>query len=77
MKKKFSGLIGEIDMILGRIRGEKEFSEMVYDIWMNSKTEKDRKKSFTNLGTRLKRAKTGYNKTQELDEKLFGDTYEL
>jgi len=77
MKKKFSGLIGEIDMILGRIRGEREFSEIVYDIWVNSKTEQDRKKSFTNLGTRLKRAKTGYNKTRELDEKLFGDTYEL
>ncbi len=73
----FEMVIGEIDMILGRIRGEKEFSEIVYDIWMNAETEQDRKKSFTNLGTKLKRAKTGYNKTRELDEKLFGDTYEL
>lgn len=73
----FEMVIGEIDMILGRIRGEKEFSEIVYDIWVNSKTEQDRKKSFTNLGTRLKRAKTGYNKTRELDDKLFRDTYEL
>ena len=73
----FEMVIGEIDMILGRVRGEKEFSEIVYDIWMNSKTDQDRKKSFTNLGARLKRAKIGYHKTRELDDKLFGDTYEL
>ncbi|MEA1968112.1 MAG: SNF2-related protein [Thermodesulfobacteriota bacterium] len=73
----FEMVIGEIDMILGRIRGEQDFSEMVYDIWVNSATEQDRKKSFTDLGTKLKRAKTGYNKTRELDDKLFGDTYEL
>ncbi len=73
----FEMVIGEIDMILGRVRGEKEFGDMVLDIWMNSKTEQDRKESFTNLGTRLKRAKTGYQKTRELDDKLFGDTYEL
>ncbi len=73
----FEMVIGEIDMILGRIRGEKEFSDMVYDIWINSETRKAREDSFANLGTRLKRAKTGYNKTRELDDKLFGDTYEL
>ena len=73
----FEMVIGEIDMILGRIRGEKEFSDMVYEIWVNSKTPEDRKDSFDNLGTLLKRAKTGYGKTRELDDKLFGDTYEL
>ncbi|CCK80409.1 SNF2-related protein [Desulfobacula toluolica] len=73
----FEMVIGEIDMILGRIRGEKEFSDIVYDIWVNSENKKDRKDSFANLGTRIKRAKTGYDKTRELDDKLFGDTYEL
>ena len=73
----FEMVIGEIDMILGRIRGEKEFGQIIYEIWMNSKTELDRKKSFASLGTKMKRAKTGYQKTRELDEKLFGDAYEL
>ncbi|WP_300456802.1 SNF2-related protein [Desulfobacula sp.] len=73
----FEMVIGEIDMIIGRIRGEAEFSDRVLDIWMNSTTEQDRKKSFANLGASLKRAKTGYDKTRELDEKLFGDGYEL
>jgi len=73
----FEMVIGEIDMILGRIRGEKEFGDIVYDIWVDSQSEKERKQSFTTLGAKLKRAKTGYNKTRELDDKLFGDTYEL
>ncbi|MCA1787795.1 MAG: hypothetical protein LC657_17620, partial [Desulfobacteraceae bacterium] len=73
----FEMVIGEIDMILGRIRGEKEFSDLVYDMWMTAGSEEERKKQFNNLGTQLKRARTGYEKTKELDETLFGDTYEL
>jgi SNF2 family DNA or RNA helicase len=73
----FEMVIGEIDMILGRISGEKEFGDLIYDIWVNSKTKQDRESSFNSLGTKMKRAKTGYQKTRELDEKLFGDAYEL
>jgi SNF2 family DNA or RNA helicase len=73
----FEMVIGEIDMILGRISGDKEFGDIIYDIWVNSTTKEDREKSFNSLGTKMKRAKTGYQKTRELDEKLFGDAYEL
>ncbi len=73
----FEMVVGEIDMIIGRIKGEKEFEDLVYDIWIGSGSEADRIKGFNNLGTRMKRARTGYEKTRELDEKLFGDSYEL
>jgi SNF2 family DNA or RNA helicase len=73
----FEMVIGEIDMILGRISGEKEFGDIIYDIWVNSATKQDREESFNSLGTKMKRAKTGYQKTRQLDEKLFGDSYEL
>jgi SNF2 family DNA or RNA helicase len=73
----FELVIGEIDMILGRIRGEKEFSDMVYDIWIQSVSEAERKKRFDQLATRLKRNKAGYEKTKALDEKLFGENYEI
>ena len=73
----FELVIGEIEMILGRIRGEKEFSEMVYDIWVQSASEAERKKRFGQLATRLKRNKAGYEKTKALDEKLFGENYEI
>jgi superfamily II DNA or RNA helicase len=73
----FEMVIGEIDMVLGRITGEQDFSEMVYDIWVNSPTEEKLEKGFSQLAARLKRAKSGYESTKALDEKLFGENYEL
>jgi SNF2 family DNA or RNA helicase len=73
----FEMVIGEIDMIIGRIKGEHEFSEIVYDIWVNSSSEEDKQKSFSQLASQLKRYRTSYQKTKELDEKLFGENYEL
>jgi superfamily II DNA or RNA helicase len=73
----FEMVIGEIDMVLGRVRGESDFSDRVYDIWMQSATPADRKKGFTQLAAELKRSKTQYQKTRALDEKLFGENYEL
>ncbi|MBM3707131.1 MAG: ATP-dependent helicase [Actinobacteria bacterium] len=73
----FEMVIGEIDMILGRIEGEKEFSETVYDIWVNSRTEEEKKAAFGQLESRLIKAKTSYQKSKELDKKLFGENYEL
>ena len=73
----FEMVVGEIDMIIGRIRGEKEFDELVYDIWVDAQSQEERKKGFDALGTKMKRARSGYEKTRELDDKLFGDSYEL
>ncbi len=73
----FEMVIGEIDMILGRMRGERDFSEMVYDIWAEADSDEARKTGFEKLAAYLRRVKSGYQKTKELDEKLFGDEYEL
>ncbi|MFO7555764.1 MAG: SNF2-related protein [Desulfobacterales bacterium] len=73
----FELVIGEIDMILGRVRGEQEFSDLVYDIWIQSVSDTERKKGFDQLADRLKRGKAGYEKSKALDEKLFGEDYEL
>ncbi|MCF6188043.1 MAG: DEAD/DEAH box helicase [Desulfobulbaceae bacterium] len=73
----FEMVIGEIDMILGRMRGEKDFEEMVYEIWVNEDSEEARRKEFVRLGARMKRSRTQYGTTRELDEKLFGTDYEL
>jgi superfamily II DNA or RNA helicase len=73
----FEMVIGEIDMILGRIRDEKDFSDMVCDIWTNSISKKEREHGFDQLAARLQRSKAQYKKTRELDEKLFGVNYEL
>ena len=73
----FEMVIGEIDMVLGRVSGEKDFSDRVYDIWLQSASPTEREKGFARLATQLKRSKTQYKTTQALDEKLFGENYEL
>ncbi|MDZ7830609.1 MAG: SNF2-related protein [Desulfobacterales bacterium] len=72
----FEMVVGEIDMIMGRMRGDQDFTDMVYDIWISEASEEDRKAAFDKLGSRIKRYKTGYEKTKSLDEKLFGENYE-
>ena len=67
----------EIDMVIGRVRGEKDFADRVYDIWQQATSATERKQGFAKLATQLKRSKTQYKTTQELDEKLFGENYEL
>ena len=71
----FELVIGEMEMILGRMQGEQEFSDLVYELWTSHQEEADRQKAFDNLGTRLKRARSAHEKTKELDEKLFQDDF--
>jgi SNF2 family DNA or RNA helicase len=71
----FELVVGEIDMILGRLQGEDEFSEMVYEIWVKNRDEAERQKAFEALATRLKRARSAYAKSKELDEKLFQEDF--
>ena len=71
----FELVIGEIDMILGRLQGEREFSDLVYELWVKHPDETERQKAFKALGSRLKRARTAYEKSKELDEKLFREDF--
>jgi len=71
----FELVVGEIDMILGRMKGEQEFSELVYEIWIKNHDEKQRKSAFNSLASKLKRARMAYEKSKELDEKLFQEDF--
>jgi SNF2 family DNA or RNA helicase len=71
----FELVVGEIDMILGRLQGEEEFSDLVYEIWVKHPDEAERKKAFDALAAKLKRARSAYQKSKELDEKLFQEDF--
>jgi len=58
----FEMVVREIDIIVGRMRCEQDFSDMIYHIWVNTASADDRKEGFNKLGTRLKRLKTGGKK---------------
>ena len=71
----FELVVGEIDMILGHLKEEQEFGDMVYNIWIKNRGEKERKKAFNALTSQLKRARKSYSKSKELDEKLFQEDF--
>jgi SNF2 family DNA or RNA helicase len=71
----FELVVGEIDMILGRLQGDQEFSDMVYELWVSHPDESERKKAFNALAARIKRARIAYESSKELDEKLFQEDF--
>lgn len=72
----FELVIGELDMILGNLSNERDFPDIVMDIWVRSAGEKELREGFDRLGEDLKRAKERYLESKELDEKLFGEEFE-
>ncbi|OEU64536.1 MAG: hypothetical protein BA867_00665 [Desulfobacterales bacterium S5133MH16] len=72
----FELVIGEIDIILGRIRGEKEFPEMAYDIRIQSDSETERKKSLVNWLPAVPELQPGMSCVQKMT-KLFYDNFLL
>ncbi|MGH4050371.1 MAG: DEAD/DEAH box helicase [Clostridium sp.] len=71
----FELVIGEVDMILGDIEEETEFSQIIMDTWVNAETMKDMDEQIDKLGEKLLENKKKYIKMQELDEGLFGNSF--
>jgi superfamily II DNA or RNA helicase len=71
----FELVIGEIDMILGHMKGEQEFADRVYEIWVGNRGPEERDRAFAELEREILRARTGYRKSKELDEKLFREDF--
>ncbi|HDR15027.1 MAG TPA: DEAD/DEAH box helicase [Desulfobacteraceae bacterium] len=73
----FELVIGEIDLILGQENNETEFEERIVDIYAKSKSEKEIKTAFENLGDELLAARQRYDKIKQLDIDIFANDYEV
>ena len=71
----FEMVIGEIDMILGNLDEEREFEDVVADLWAESDDMGDFRKRMEHLGDRLLQAKADYQEQQAHDNKIFGDRF--
>ncbi len=71
----FELVIGEMDMILGRLEEERDFEELVLEAWVNARSEEDVRANFDRLGEKLQQARQAYQKSQEYDEALFGEDF--
>jgi SNF2 family DNA or RNA helicase len=71
----FELVIGEIDMILGNLDEEREFQEVVADLWAESADLTDFCRRMEDLGERLLKAKEAYLEQRSHDDRLFGDRF--
>jgi SNF2 family DNA or RNA helicase len=71
----FELVIGEIDMILGQLEDERDFEEIVMDVWTQAHTLEETAAGFGRLGDSLAQAREAYQRTREYDEALFGEDF--
>jgi len=73
----FEMVIGEIEPILGHLGEDKDFEDIIMDIWLKSSNKESLHEGFKQLGNELLDAKNKYLKTKSLDDEIFGEDYEI
>ncbi len=71
----FELVIGEIDMILGNLDDQREFEDLVADLWSESDDTNDFSRRMEELGNRLLAAKETYLQQRSHDDRLFGNRF--
>jgi hypothetical protein len=71
----FELVIGEVDMILGNLEDEREFPDVVADLWAESTDQDEFSRRIEDLGDRLLEAKKAYFEQRAIDDKLFGNRF--
>ncbi|MCK5506021.1 MAG: ATP-dependent helicase, partial [Thermodesulfovibrionia bacterium] len=73
----FEMVIGEIEPILGHLGEDKDFEDIIMEIWLKSKDEDTLKQGFDLLGNEMANAKAEYVRSKLLDDEIFGQDYEI
>lgn len=73
----FEMVIGEIEPILGQLGEDRDFEDIIMEIWLKSKDEGGIKEGFEQLGNELVKAKGEYMNAKVLDNEIFGEDYEI
>jgi len=73
----FELVMGEIGMILGNLDPDREFPDIILELWSRSESERELEGNFNRLGDNLIKAKEEYLNTNELDKSLFSEDYEV
>jgi SNF2 family DNA or RNA helicase len=71
----FELVIGEIDMILGNLDEEREFEDLVADLWAQAREPSDFRRALDDLGERLVAAKEAYLRQRAYEDSLFGERF--
>jgi SNF2 family DNA or RNA helicase len=71
----FELVIGEMDMILGQLSDERDFEEIITEIWSQAQSAEDLSAGMTALGDKLVEARRAYQDMKEYDDALFGEDF--
>ena len=71
----FELVIGEIDVILGRLDEETDFETLIMDAWTKSPDIKQFESEISQLGEDLLAAKQKYSTLKNTEDKIFGDQF--
>jgi SNF2 family DNA or RNA helicase len=71
----FELVIGEMDMILGQLGDERDFEQIVMDVWTGAESPDEVAAGFDRLGEKLAQARQSYQRTRQYDEALFGEDF--
>jgi SNF2 family DNA or RNA helicase len=71
----FELVIGEMEMILGHVTKERDFEEMLLEVWLRSSDDSSLAASMDQLGQELLAAREASRKTQAYDDALFGEDF--
>jgi len=69
----FQLVVGELDMILGDLKDEKDFEDIIMDIWAQAASDEELSMHLEELGDRLASAKKHYDAVKHIDENLLGE----
>ena len=63
-------------MILGQMGDERDFEEIILDIWAQAQSQDALREGMAGLGDELVKARAAYQHAQEYDEALFGEDFD-
>jgi len=62
-------------MILGNLADERDFEDLLLDVWVRAHGPSDLQQGFDKLGDALLNARQAYQETKDYDEALFGQDF--
>ncbi len=71
----FELVVGEVGEILGNLEDDREFEDIVLDLWAGAESNEAASARFAELGRRLVGARHRYQEGQAYDETLFGQDF--
>ncbi|TLD41018.1 MAG: helicase (Snf2/Rad54 family) [Candidatus Jettenia ecosi] len=71
----FELVIGEVDVILGKLDEETEFEDLIIDAWTKSANTAQFENEIDVLGENLLAAKQKYFTLKDTEDKIFGDQF--